>query len=280
MDYGQERSLFLHSKSSRRTLSEKGVILVSIEKKDYAVRCFYLAEKISGRTVSISDAGQLHHIRNVLRLKTGEEVSLFDSEGNEYTAAISAIGKNQAILSLKSCRTAGPKRLKIAIACVVPKLARMDEIIDKLTQLGVDCIIPLETERSIVRLDKNDRSYEERFERWRKIARSAAEQSHRNILPEISRVLSLTEALGQSPGYEFKLVATLEGERKTLNEILAGSRPASIFVLIGPEGDFTPSEIELAIKGGFTPVSLGESVLRVDTAAIALASYFKFTLME
>ena len=243
---------------------------------------FYVANPITGQTALISDAEQIHHMRAVLRLQTGREVTVFDGEGNEYLGTISLISKSQVVLALKSRKPAPPNKLKLTIACALPKQAGMDEIVTKLTQLGVDTLIPLETERVISRLKaKQDISQNEgRLERWRKISRNAAEQSRRNSLPDITRVMSLPEVLAQSLDYELKLIPTLAVEGKTLKEILVGSNPTSIMALIGPEGDFTPEEVDQALKNGFIAVSLGDTVLRVDTAAIALASYLKFALQD
>jgi 16S rRNA (uracil1498-N3)-methyltransferase len=157
----------------------------------------------------------------------------------------------------------------------MPKKSRMDDIVDKLTQLGVDSIIPLETERAIVKMDKNGPN---RLERWRKIARNAAEQSRRNTLPLILAAMSLPEVLAQSKNYRLKLIPSLSGDRKPLREILAESKPESVLALIGPEGDFTAQEIDQALGAGFVPVSLGATVMRVETAAIALAAYIRLAL--
>jgi 16S rRNA (uracil1498-N3)-methyltransferase len=151
----------------------------------------------------------------------------------------------------------------------------MDDIIDKLTQLGAAGIIPLETERVIVKLEDGHSS---RLERWRKIARSAAEQSQRNTLPEISPVMTLSEVLAQSEDYDLKLIPTLTGDCRPLKSVLPSVKPARILVLIGPEGDFTPSEVEQSLQAGFVPVSLGGTVLRVETAAIAVAAYLQLAL--
>jgi 16S rRNA (uracil1498-N3)-methyltransferase len=233
---------------------------------------FFLAEIISGDAALISDAGQLHHLRDVLRLRIGDEIMVFDGEGNKYSGTIEGLDKKQAVLRLKARQPALIRRLRLAVGCAVPKQARMDDIIDKLTQLGVDSIIPLFTERCIV---KPEETIDARLERWRKIARSASEQSHRTTLPYISRGSGFKEALADSKDYRLKLVPTLVGERQTLRELFTDSPPESIFVLIGPEGDFTPEEIQEAMDAGFIPVSLGDAVLRVETAAIAVASYIK-----
>jgi 16S rRNA (uracil1498-N3)-methyltransferase len=238
---------------------------------------FYLPERITDNTTSISDAEQLHHLRDVLRLKAGDEIVVFDGEGDEYLCEIMELDKKHAGLQIKTRKSAPIRKLKLAIACAIPKQSRMDDIVDKLTQLGVDSIIPLVTQRVIVKLGGTQ---ENRLERWRKIALSASEQSHRNTLPNIFPVIGLQEFLVESKGYELKLMPTLTGERKTIRQVLAGSTPASILVLIGPEGDFTPEEIQDAFSAGVIPISLGDTVLRVDTAAIAVASYIKLHSVE
>ena len=236
------------------------------------MRSFYIAEKITGAVTSISDAAQLHHLRDVLRLKAGDEVVIFDNEGTRYSCVIEKVDKKEAVMRIKSRKAAPVRSLKLTIACSIPKQSRMDEIIDKLTQLGVDAIIPLVTERVIVKTQGSEQS---RLERWRKIALTASEQSHRNLPPVVSSIRSLREVLAESKQYRLRLVPTLEGERKTLRQVFSDSLPSSILVLIGPEGDFTPPEISLALESGFIPVSLGDNVLRVETAAIAVVSFIK-----
>lgn len=238
---------------------------------------FYVAEEIGSDTVSICDE-QFHHLKDVLRLKVNDEVTVFDGGGNECVCLIRALGKKQATLTVKNKRRAQTRRFKITVACAVPKKAGLDEIIDSLTQLGVDAIIPLETERVIVKLD--DSKKEARLKRWRKIVQSAAQQSQRSSLPVVAPVTSIESVVARSQDFDLKLIPTLSGERKHISEVLAASRPGNILVLIGPEGDFTPQEIEMAKNAGFIPVSLGAPVLRVGTAATAIVGYIAFSLIS
>lgn len=239
------------------------------------VHSFHVSGKISGDTAVIEDVEMLHHLRDVLRLKQGDEVSLFDGEGNEYTGRIASQENKRAIVSITGCRKSRPRIHKITFACAIPKKSLMDSIVDQLTQLGVDAIIPLETERVVVKLEDNRQS---RLERWRKIALSAAEQSRRNIIPEIPGIFGFKEALTLAGDSDLKLIPTLAGESKTLREALSSSRFKNVLVLIGPEGDFTDREVEQALNAGFIPVSLGDSVLRSETAAVAVASYLRFEI--
>jgi 16S rRNA (uracil1498-N3)-methyltransferase len=238
---------------------------------------FYV-DRIDGETASISDAGQLHHLKDVLRLKTGAAVVVCDSQGNEYTGTVAGIERKQAVIKVTASIPARRNKMKLTIACAIPKGDRMDDIIDQLTQLGVARIIPMDTERVVVKLDEAKK--EARLKRWRKIAPNAARQSQRNRIPLIEPVTNITDVIARSQDFDLKLIPHLEGERKLIKDVLVAARPKNVIVLIGPEGDFTPAEVGLALKAGFIPVSLGDTVLRVATAAVAVASYFKFALGE
>jgi 16S rRNA (uracil1498-N3)-methyltransferase len=238
---------------------------------------FYLSCAVEGNTAKITDSEQVHHLRDVLRLKLGDSVTAFDNLGNEYQCIIQSLNRDLVELQITRRKVAVSSKLRITIACSIPKKAVMDDIIDKLTQLGVEAIIPLETERSIVKLEEKS---EARLERWRKIARNAAEQSQRNTLPEIPQVMSLKSILTLAGDFDVKLVPTLSAKSSPVRDLVAGVSPGKVLVLIGPEGDFTPQEVQDSLRLGFLPVSLGNTVLRVETAAIAIASYLRLELGE
>jgi 16S rRNA (uracil1498-N3)-methyltransferase len=234
---------------------------------------FYV-DRVTDDTVIITDPGQLHHLKDVLRLQAGESAEVFDAEGNEYSGMISAMEKSRAVIKVTPCGAAPFNKLKLTIACAIPKGDRMDDVVDQLTQLGVERIIPMLTERVVVRLDEAKKA--SRLKRWGAIAQSAAEQSRRNTLPVIDPVSPFTGVITNSQKYDLKLIPNLEGERKPIKEALGGEASQNILVLIGPEGDFTPDEVGSALKAGFIPVSLGDPVLRVATAAVAVAAYIRF----
>jgi 16S rRNA (uracil1498-N3)-methyltransferase len=227
---------------------------------------------LEGKIV-ISDQGKIHHLRGVLRLKIGEEITVFDGKGNEYLTEVKKFSGQSINLKIKERRVIAIKKVYLAIACAIPKKSKIDEIIDKLTQLGADRIIPMLTERVIVKLDKHKKILREA--RWKKIAQSASEQSQRSMVPIIVPVKNFKEVLSEAKDFDLKLIPTLSGKRKLLKEIIVNQNPKNILVLIGPEGDFTDAEVDLAKKSGFVPVSLTDTVLRVDTAAIAVASFIK-----
>jgi 16S rRNA (uracil1498-N3)-methyltransferase len=237
-------------------------------------RFFCPASNITGEKIVIGDKTEAHHIKNVLRLKVKEKVTVFDERGNEYDCIISGM-KDEIYLDIKNKIPASQKesKIKLTVACAIPKKSRMDDIIDKLVQLGVYRIIPLKTERTVVKLDKPKEAA--RLTRWKKIALSASQQSQRNNLAVIEPVKNFTEVMALSTEFDLKLIPHLVGSRQSLKMVLNQSKPRNILVLIGPEGDFSEREIDLAINVGFVPVTLGDLVLRVDTAAIAAASFIR-----
>ena len=237
-------------------------------------RFFAEIKNISGDEIIISESEKVHHIRDVVRIKQGEAICVCDGKGNEYITTVKAISPDAVTLRVQEKRKASPStNCTLTIACAIPKKAKFDEIIDKLTQLGVHRIIPLMTERVIVRLDKGKQGA--RHARWLKIAHSASEQSQRGTLPIVESVKTIKEVLSEASAFDAKLIPTLFGERKTLQEVFAHKKPRNALVFIGPEGDFTDDEVAIAVKAGCIPVSLGDTVLRVDTAALAVASFVK-----
>jgi 16S rRNA (uracil1498-N3)-methyltransferase len=239
-------------------------------------RLYCSADNISGDKIIICDNEQVHHLIRVLRVKTGEEAAVSDKKGGEYFCLVEELKPGQVILEIINKSAAKKQEYKLTLACAIPKNAKMDDIIDKLTQLGVERIIPLKTERVVVKLDKLKEAL--RLQRWRKISQSASKQSQRNIFPVVDGVRDLKKVILESGDFDLKLIPSLAGERKAIKEVFSGSSAVNILVLIGPEGDFSPQELQAAQGAGFIPVSLGDLVFRVDTAAIAVASYIKMTL--
>ena len=242
-------------------------------------RLYASSGNMLGGEITINDKEQIHHNRNVLRLKKNEEAVIFDEKGNEYRCALQESSVNKMVFRVVRKENVhhmiGPR---ITIACAIPKGHFMDNIIDKLTQLGVDRVIPLETERVIVKLDK--RKKELRRGRWMKIILSAGIQSQRSVLPVLEPVKGMKELLSASGDFDLKLIPALTGDRRPLKEALGDLKPKDILVIIGPEGDFTPAELDAAKKAGCIPVSLGPSVLRVETAAVSAAAFIRLYYEE
>ena len=236
---------------------------------------FYVSSQgISVDKIIILDKKQIHHLKDVLRLKVKNRVIVFDETANEYTADIERISSQGISLKLKEKRKpTASKKFQLTVACAIPKRAKMDDIIDKLTQLGVERIIPLKTSRVVIKWDKHKEIKHQK--RWKTIAQNASEQCQRNTFPIVDAIKNIGEVLADSDSFDLKLIPTLVGKRKSLKEIFLNTYPRNIMVLIGPEGDFTPEEVGLALKNGFIPLTLGELVLRVDTAAVAVTSFIR-----
>jgi 16S rRNA (uracil1498-N3)-methyltransferase len=241
-----------------------------------SMRYVYIPEAIQGDEYAITDPDHVHHLGVVGRARSGEAVALFDPYGQAYYGLISRISKNEVIVKVESRPTMSPPRVHLTVACALPKASGIEGIIDNLTQLGVEEIIPMLTERVVARPDETTK----KLERWKKIALSAAEQSQRNNLPAISPLLSLEEVIRQTADYNLKMIPTLEGRNDHLSQVIKDFTTGNIVVLIGPEGDFTPREVKTARQAGFIGVSLGHNVLRVDTAAAAVSAVIKLAIPD
>jgi 16S rRNA (uracil1498-N3)-methyltransferase len=237
---------------------------------------FYCAgADVSADSITIKDKEQVHHIKDVIKLREGERVFVFDDKANQFDCVVGRITLTQVVFAVnKKISAALSSRPVITIACAIPKHSKIDDMIDKLTQLGVDRIIPLMTERVIVRLDEEKKC--SRRDRWQKIALSASKQSQRNTVPVVDEVTEVKDLIAAAKDFDIKLIPTLPGERRSLKDACAGQTPGSIIVLIGPEGDFTPTEVSLALKAGFIPVTFGDQVFRVETAALFIASILHY----
>jgi 16S rRNA (uracil1498-N3)-methyltransferase len=223
----------------------------------------------------IPSADERHHLMDVLRCKAGEIVAVFDGKGREAKARIVASGSGkQAGIVLKviaAGATTGPE-LSVTLIQSLPKGTRMDWIVEKAVELGVTEIVPVISERTIVRLDQRGRKA--RGERWQRLALSASRQCGTGWVPDVRAVCDYMEAVGNcaGAGYDLLLVGSLGVDARPLRDVLrnaAGQKKMSkVGLVIGPEGDLTNDELKAAIDNGATPVSFGQLVLRVETAAL------------
>jgi len=230
------------------------------------MRRFFIDEKaIKGDGVIIGGE-EAHHIRDVIRLKVGDRFLGFDGTGRAYTLCIKKI--TDAIeAQIEKVSTADAKMPKILLACAVPKKNKMDYIIEKAAELGVSDIIPMITERTVVKFDDGDR--QARQKRWGRISIEASKQCGRDTLPIIHSVMKFKDAITKAEdlGYKKKIMPCLCEGRKYVDEALL-NEVEQVAVFIGPEGDFSNKEIGYAKGSGFELVSLGPLVLKVDTACI------------
>jgi 16S rRNA (uracil1498-N3)-methyltransferase len=229
----------------------------------------------SKSSVVITDTHEIHHIKDVLRLKKGALVQIFNAKSQQADVIIEQVSEAAIHARVKTVKENEGVQAKIILACAPPKKGKLEFIIEKCTELGVDEIIPLKTKRTEV-VFKEDRM-KAKISRFEAVAINAAKQSKRTKVPYIHPMTPLPQVLQNLKPDGVHLFPSLHHHPKHIAEVLlkAGKqKPITIF--IGPEGDFTPDEVELAIKYGCVPVSLGDTVLKVETAAIAVVALVKF----
>ena len=242
---------------------------------------FFVAPEQVGQT-GIRIVGQdVNHMKHVLRMKPGEEVLVSDGTGTDYLCAVSALESDAVsvkILSVNRDTRELPSRIWLFQG--LPKSDKMELIIQKAVELGAARIVPVATKNAVVRLDAKKEAAKRT--RWQAIAESAAKQSKRSLMPEVMKLMTLKEAfeLIERERFDIRLIpyeheAGMEGSRQELLKVAPGQE---IAVFIGPEGGFDETEIELALKMGVRPVSLGKRILRTETAGLAMLSVLMMRL--
>lgn len=220
-------------------------------------------------TTVVLNGSAARHLSSALRMKAGQEITLFNGQGGEYAGALTALGKNNVsvkILEYRDIQRESPLNIHLAIG--VSRGERMDWIVQKATELGVSKITPLFTERTEVKL--SGERLTKKIRHWQQVAISACEQCQRNLVPLINSPLALDQWLSLSDKHaaELKLVLHHRTEKRLCE------RPAvnTICLLVGPEGGLGNHEIEAAIHSGFQPLALGPRVMRTETAPMAAIS--------
>ena len=223
---------------------------------------FFVDLPLAVGTVLTLPAGASRHAQ-VLRLQPGDAVTLFDGRGGEWQAQIAQMGRKEVIATVGMHREIDPElALSVTLAVGMPANERMDDLVEKATELGVACIQPLMCERSVLRLS-GERA-ERKRDHWQAVAVSACEQSGRTRVPVIEPVRTLTSWLRDLPagGPQRVLLSTADSPPLPAAD-------GSVIALSGPEGGLSPSEEQAALAAGFHAASLGPRVLRADTAPLA-----------
>lgn len=235
------------------------------------MRCFHVPkDHISDNQIKITGS-ELHHLINVLRLRGGDEIIVLDGVGGIYDVLLKSVSSKLAIGKIKSWKQAQPSPIQVSLIQGITKADSMEIIMQKATELDVYEIIPAICQHSVPNL--SDERAEKRLKRWRQIAIEASKQSHRSFFPIIHEIADLNDALGKSPA-DLRLIFIAPSidyiSPQSLKSILAqNSSINKVQIIIGPEGDFTKDEIEIALLVGAIPVSLGNNILRTETASIA-----------
>ena len=225
---------------------------------------------------SFAIEGELYrHMIKVLRLGVGDRVRLFDGSGQEGTAVILAIGPRDLTVTLESPPTAHlTQTLAITLIQGLPKGEKGDLIVQKATELGVSSIVVFPAQRSVVKIAADQRA--QRQARWQKIADEASRQSRRSSIPPVVLAESLPSVLERSVDTMKLLLWEGEQQHHLKEALSAPLTPASIAILVGPEGGITDNEAELAVSHGFTAVSLGPRILRTETAGLAMLAILQY----
>lgn len=239
---------------------------------------FVSPDAVGENTIEITGS-DVNHIKNVLRMKVNEEILVSDGTGTDYTCQILALSDDNITVKINDfSREARELPADIYLFQGLPKSDKMELIIQKAVELGAKAIIPVITKRTIVKLDKKKEN--SKLVRWQNISESAAKQSKRSVIPEIMEFMSYKEAIEYVSSFDVKMIPYenargMEATRELVSSIKEGDKVA---IFIGPEGGFCESEIELANEAGVVPVSLGNRILRTETAGLCTLSILMFYL--
>lgn len=237
---------------------------------------------IDGRNIGtdiIITGGDVNHIRNVLRLKNGDEILVSDGRGRDYMCSICDMDSDEVVCRVEDINdNFAELPVEVTLFQGYPKSDKMDLIVQKMVELGVHRIVPVFTARTIVKLDAKKAA--KKTERYRMIAEAAAKQSGRGIVPEISEPVTFARALDMASKLDMNIIPYEEAEgleksRRIIAEA-ASSTHDSLGIFIGPEGGFAREEVEQAMGIGAESITLGHRILRTETAGMAVMSIIMF----
>ena len=236
---------------------------------------FYVPQPQIEKGVLKVEGEEVKHIRKVLRLKAGDEITVFDGLGKEFEGTIVEEGLSSVVIRIQNVYSS--KRdspLEVTLAQSLLKGEKMDYLIQKATELGIQEIIPFLSSRSVPLLEKPRRL--KRHHRWERIAIEASKQCGRGVVPKIESLQDYSDMLRMASPNTLRLILW-EREGIKLKEILERSKERKkIFFIIGPEGGFSQGEVEEAKRAEFIPVTLGRRILRAETASLCFLSILQY----
>ncbi len=248
-------------------------------------KIFVSPGEISDATIDITNAGDVHHLTRVLRVKCGDKLEISDGVKWEYLTSIQQIEKDRVICRIEDRQAhAREPKTRVTLYQGFPKASKMDTIIQKCVELGVNEIVPVYMDRSIV---TDTGKGEKKLERWQKIADEAATQCRRGMRPNVKLPAAFEKTLNSIVKHKFIILPYENEEGRTLKDALrdfknregdAAEEGADIAVIIGPEGGFSDREVETLKEAGADCVSLGKTILRTETAGMAALSMIMYEL--
>lgn len=245
-------------------------------------RFFVKQEQIDmeGKKIHITGS-DVNHIKNVLRMRQGETILISAGDNLEYTCLVSEMEAEEVIADISYVQEVGMELpSKIYLFQGLPKSDKMELIIQKAIELGAAEIVPMATKRAVVKLDAKKSA--KKVQRWNEIAKSAAKQSKRGLIPEVKPVMSFKEAVEYGKSMDMLLIPyeDAKGIAHSREVVETVKDKKSLGIYIGPEGGFPEEEVSLAMKAGAEPVTLGHRILRTETAGMTLLSILMFMLEE
>jgi 16S rRNA (uracil1498-N3)-methyltransferase len=237
----------------------------------------YSPDALENKTTCELGADNYKYLRQVMRLKNGDRINIFDGLGCEFEAVIKGFSTKTVLIELEKILPKADKKIRITLAQAIPKAGKMDTIVKSAAELGADEIIPFDATRSVGRIAGEKSSL--KVARWQKIATEAARSSHSSHIAKVSQVSSFADMLTSASSEALKLIFWEEESQKTIKDILTDETLVDIndfFIVVGPEGGFSKDEVVKTKRAGFISVSLGRQILKVETAAAAIISIIQY----
>jgi 16S rRNA (uracil1498-N3)-methyltransferase len=237
---------------------------------------FFLPRKNIRDNRGVIDGQELAHLQRVLRFAPGDRITVFDDTGWEHEAVIQSLSAERGEIEIIQSYEAGRESaLFITLALGLTKGEKMDLVVEKATELGVQSIMPFVSAHAVPKLDPTKAA--KRTERWRKIALSAAKQSGRSQVPEVLPLCDFMTLVSQPAAPALKLLFWEKEDHQSLQQVKERNPGAdNLLLVVGPEGGFSAEEANLARSRGFATIHLGRRILRAETAAVTVVSLAQF----
>ncbi len=238
---------------------------------------FVRKESINDHTITL-EGENAKHIGSVLRAKTGDIITVGDGDGRDYECEITEITKKEVIAKITDIFTNDNEPdIKLTLYQALPKADKMELVIQKCIEIGVDRIVPVKTEHAVVKLEGKE---EKKLQRWNKIAEAAAKQCGRGKIPIVDRVMTFKEAINEAISLDSAIIPYEKEKENSLKTFAKGFKGKSIGIFIGPEGGFSNDEIDFAISNGVKSVTLGKRILRTETAGLVTSVILLYELED